>query len=63
MKRIVSLLLLLMINTACQEEQPLRQAIGDSAPGERWIYDDWARAQKVAQESGKPLLVVFRCVP
>lgn len=28
-----------------------------------WIYNDLARAFEVAKESGKPLLVVLRCIP
>jgi serine protease Do len=30
---------------------------------ETWIYNDLERGYKSARESGKPLLVVFRCVP
>jgi serine protease Do len=29
----------------------------------RWIYDDLARGAEEAKKSGKPLLVVFRCIP
>src|SRR4029079_8551267 len=28
-----------------------------------WIYDDLPRGLAEAKESGKPLLVVFRCIP
>jgi hypothetical protein len=28
-----------------------------------WIYDDLAEGRRVAQEAGKPMLVVFRCIP
>lgn len=28
-----------------------------------WIYNDWPRARQVAKESGKPILVVLRCLP
>jgi hypothetical protein len=30
---------------------------------DRWIYNDWKRGFEVARETGKPLLVVLRCVP
>lgn len=30
---------------------------------DRWIYNDWKRGFAVARETGKPLLVVLRCVP
>ncbi|MGB8167181.1 MAG: Trx7/PDZ domain-containing (seleno)protein [Chthoniobacteraceae bacterium] len=29
----------------------------------RWIYNDWARGFAEAKRTGKPLLVVLRCVP
>jgi hypothetical protein len=28
-----------------------------------WIYNDLAKGVQIAQQSGKPLLVVFRCIP
>ena len=31
--------------------------------GDLWIYNDLARGFEVARESGKPLLVVYRCIP
>lgn len=40
----------------------LRAALGDSAD-ELWIYDDLAAGFAAAEQSGKPLLVSFRCVP
>lgn len=40
----------------------LRDALKDSV-GTQWIYDDFQQAQARAKESGKPLLVMFRCVP
>lgn len=30
---------------------------------ERWIYNDWKRGFEEAKRTGKPLLVVLRCVP
>lgn len=40
--------------------------LGDRAAmesNERWIYNDWQKGFEAARESGKPLLVVLRCVP
>lgn len=31
--------------------------------GDRWIYNDLEQGRREARESGKPLLVVFRCIP
>lgn len=35
----------------------------DVEAGGGWIYNDLRRAMEVAARSGKPLLVVLRCVP
>lgn len=40
----------------------LRTALGDGA-ADFWIYDDLDRGFDVAEKTGKPLLVSFRCVP
>jgi hypothetical protein len=40
----------------------LREALKDSA-GAHWIYDDFPEAVKRAEQMGRPLLVLFRCVP
>ena len=58
-------LLLLAVGMACQDqdERPLREKLSDTAPGERWIYDDWNKAKADASSSGKPIMAVFRCVP
>ena len=31
--------------------------------GELWVYNDLERGFAKARESGKPLLVVYRCIP
>ena len=28
-----------------------------------WIYNDLAKAKETAKEVGKPLMIVFRCIP
>lgn len=40
----------------------LHDALKDSV-GTHWIYDDFAQAKARAQQTGQPLLVLFRCVP
>jgi len=42
---------------------PLGESLKDIEVAEHWIYDDWPRAVAEAKGSGKPLLVVLRCVP
>lgn len=40
--------------------------LGDRAAMEnndQWIYNEWQKGFEVARETGKPLLVVLRCVP
>ena len=40
----------------------LQKALNDNAAS-FWIYDDLEAAYKKGRETGKPLLVSFRCVP
>jgi len=44
------------------EGNELREALADNAAG-FWIYDDIEAGFEKARETGKPLLVSFRCVP
>ncbi len=46
-----------------QEKQELRRKIQDLEPVGDWIYDDIPLGFETAKKSGKPLMVVFRCVP
>ncbi|MCA9319890.1 MAG: hypothetical protein KDB53_04100 [Planctomycetes bacterium] len=46
-----------------QQDGDLRSRLKDSAPSERWIYDDWAAAEAQAKENDKPIFALFRCVP
>jgi hypothetical protein len=43
--------------------QSLREALKDIPIADHWIYDDLPKAVAEAKETGKPLLVVLRCVP
>ena len=44
------------------EKDELREALGDRALVGPWIYDDLEAGISLAKESGKPLMVVLRCV-
>jgi hypothetical protein len=45
------------------EQSELGKSIKDIPVAAHWIYDDLAKAKAEAKETGKPLLVVLRCVP
>ncbi len=41
----------------------LQRNLKDTNVGKHWIYNDLKEGNAQAKASGKPLLVVFRCVP
>jgi serine protease Do len=45
------------------DKEKLREAMGDNALVGTWIYDDLDSGVAEARRSGKPLMVVLRCVP
>lgn len=45
------------------DKDALREALQDTAPAGAWIYDDLPAGFAEAARTGKPLLVVLRCVP
>ena len=45
------------------DNEKLRTALGDTAPVGEWIYDDLQAGFAEAGRTGKPLMVVLRCVP
>jgi len=45
------------------DKEKLREAMGDTALAGTWVYDDLAAGVAEAGRTGKPLLVVLRCVP
>jgi len=49
--------------TQAQAQPSLGETLKDIKTAEHWIYDDLPRATAEAKQSGKPLLVVLRCVP
>jgi len=44
-------------------KEQLRVALKDDVVKGDWIYDDLAAGYAAAKKSGKPMMVVFRCVP
>jgi serine protease Do len=62
----VSLLLsatLFSIARADNPKTPLGEALKDIDVADHWIYDDWPLGLARSKQTGKPLLVVLRCVP
>ena len=45
------------------DKEKLREAMGDHALVGTWIYDDLDAGVAEARRSGRPLMVVLRCVP
>jgi hypothetical protein len=58
-----SVLLLLLFCTAVHAQSDLREQLKDTDIAAHWIYDDLPQAIQQAKATGKPLLVVLRCVP
>lgn len=58
---VLSILFTLSPNLAAQSE--LKQTLKDIEPAPHWIYDDLPKAMDQAKATGKPVLVVLRCVP
>ena len=55
---------LLLIQPSALRAQPsLREQVKDIETASHWIYDDLPQAMAEAKNSGKPLMVVLRCVP
>jgi hypothetical protein len=44
-------------------QSDLQRSLQDTNVGKHWVYNDLKEANAQAQATGKPLLVVFRCVP
>jgi hypothetical protein len=56
-------ILLLVASLPAQAQTPLGESLKDIEVAPHWIYDDLPAAVDEAKTSGKPLLVVLRCVP
>jgi hypothetical protein len=64
MRMPVSILAALLILSNSVRAQPkLQQELKDTDIADHWIYDDLPKAREKAKETGKPMLVVLRCVP
>lgn len=62
--RVATCVLLLAAAFAqADDKEALRVALKDTALEGEWIYDDLAKGFDEAKRTGKPLMVVFRCVP
>jgi serine protease Do len=48
---------------AQDRETLVRNDIARFANNQRWVYNDFPRALQLARQSGKPIMVVLRCVP
>lgn len=65
----VSLFLLLMMNAVvCQaapneREQKVRGDKQKMDADDSWIYNDLEAGQLIGKREGKPLMVVYRCIP
>src|SRR5688500_18768598 len=58
---LLGFLSVLVLSTGDKEK--LREALGDHALVGPWIYDDLEAGIAEAGRTGKPSLIVFRCVP
>lgn len=64
MKTAAALALLLILQSApADDKAKLRAAMGDGNLAGPWFYEDLDGAFAEAKKSGKPLMVVLRCVP
>jgi hypothetical protein len=46
-----------------QAQSELQRNLRDTNVGKHWIYNDLKEGNARAKATGKPLFVVFRCVP
>ncbi|MBI3463681.1 MAG: hypothetical protein HY000_11580 [Planctomycetes bacterium] len=53
----------LLVAAGAHFQSDLKKALKDTEVAPHWIYDDIPKAFAQAKATGKPLLVVFRCVP
>lgn len=53
----------LLAETVKDREQAVRNDRASMEKDARWIYNDWEHGFAEAKRTGKPLLVVLRCVP
>ncbi|MBM3213715.1 hypothetical protein FJZ36_02215 [Candidatus Poribacteria bacterium] len=63
MKRFAAATACALLIAMSLQGQVLRQELGDLEVGDHWIYNDLDAGIARAKQEGKPLFVVFRCVP
>ena len=63
MKALLIPILLLALSTPAGDKEKLREAMGDTGLAGTWIYDDLDAGYAEAARTGRPLMVVLRCVP
>ena len=63
MRALVALTLLAFVASPGFARSPLGESLNDITVAPHWIYDDFPKAVAEAKSSGKPLLIVVRCVP
>jgi hypothetical protein len=62
-QRLLVLGALLVLTPAVRAQGDLQQSLKDFDIAPHWIYDDLPKALSEAKATGKPVLVVLRCVP
>ena len=70
-KELILSLLLLATSAVIVQAQDVQKKRRDAVLNDKkhfdidsyWVYDDFEKARAEAQKTGKPLLVVFRCLP
>ena len=63
MKSFSFMVLLLGLSSPAGDKEKLREAMGDTGLAGTWIYDDLDAGYAEAARTGRPLMVVLRCVP
>jgi serine protease Do len=63
MKAIALAALLALQSSPKEDKEKLRAAMGDTTLAGAWIYEDVDAGFAEARKTGKPLMVVLRCVP
>ncbi|MCI0463165.1 MAG: PDZ domain-containing protein [Gemmataceae bacterium] len=63
MRLLVAVCALAGLSPAALAQPGLRQELKDIEIAPHWIYDDLPEALAQARKTGKPILIVFRCVP
>lgn len=58
-----SIVVALLMVSSVRAQGALQLALKDLDIAPHWIYDDLPKAKELAKSTGKPLLVVIRCVP